>query len=90
MKKLVLLSLVVAGSSYAMDPTAPAEKKNTRTIAKSGEQEMFQSAKKDDVRHSKFCMETQYSTQECHCTLSRVKSSEKIASMLKYLTSSKE
>lgn len=92
MKKLVLLSLMFVGSSYAMDPTNPETGKRTRTIAKSGEHEEDQFAKKtaDDVRHNKFCMEMQYSAQECRCAFARVKSTEKIASMLKYLTSSKE
>lgn len=93
MKKLVLCSLMIAGSSYAMDPTNPKIHNQARAIAQSGELDRDQAEKRsaDDISHSKFCMEACYSSsQECRCKFPRIRSAEQITNILKQLTSSKE
>ena len=73
MKKLVLLSLIVVGSSYAMDPEKDTDKLS-HSKTKSSEIEVATPRKTPEptITHAKFCMENPYS-HACNCIITAAK-----------------
>jgi hypothetical protein len=87
MKKLVLLSLVIVGSSYAMDPEKETDK-FPHTKGKSSEIEVVTPRRTPEptVTHSKFCMENPLAySQVCCCIVATAK-----RELLRCLTRSRE